>query len=165
MTNSTLLRINVGFIVNQAIGYSRDFSFEIPEFSFSEDFKVKNLVSKITVSRTTEGLLVQVNGYAQTSLECSYCLEGFEKNLKFKFVEMYTFPSQAVEDTELILPDHQHLDRPLECLRPKRTDKYPGSHRMTPFISAIPEDGMVSCRSVLVIQKPANLLPRIRIDP
>ena len=105
LVNSTLLRINVGFIVNQANGFSREFQFEILELSFGDDLEIQNLEVKIDVSRTTEGLLVQVNGQAHTGLECVYCLDVFKKNLRLDFVEMYIFPSHAVEDTELILPE------------------------------------------------------------
>lgn len=109
-TNLELLRLNVGFVVNQAIGYSRDFSIEIPDLSFSDDFVIKNLVGNIVVSRTTEGLLVQVKGQARTRVECVYCLESFEQILQLNFVEMYTFSSHAIEDTELILPDDLQID-------------------------------------------------------
>ena len=110
LTTPSALRINVGFIVNQAIGYSRDFSIEIPEYSFSDGLYVRNLAFAILISRTTEGLLVQVNGHALTELECGYCLENFGHNLSFDFVEMFTFRSHAVEDTELILPDDLQID-------------------------------------------------------
>jgi uncharacterized protein len=110
LTNPSALRINVGFIVNQAIGYSRDFSIEIPDYSFSDSLDVRNLAFDILISRTTEGLLVQVNGHALLELECGYCLESFWHNLSFDFVEMFTFRSHAVEDTELILPDDLQID-------------------------------------------------------
>ena len=110
LINPALLRINVGFIVNQAVGYSRDFSIEIPNLSFSDDLVIQNLASNIVISRTTEGLLVQVKGQAQTELECAYCLESLEQNLQLDFIEVYTFPSHAVEDTELILPDDLQIN-------------------------------------------------------
>ena len=110
LTTPSALRINVGFIVNQAIGYSRDFSIEIPEYSFSEGLDVRNLAFEILISRTTEGLLVQVNGQALTELECGYCLVNFGHKLSFNFVEIFTFRSHAIEDTELILPDDLQID-------------------------------------------------------
>jgi uncharacterized protein len=110
LTNPSALRINVGFIVNQAIGYSRDFSIEIPDYSFSEGPDVRDLAFDILISRTTEGLLVQANGHALIELECGYCLENFWHKLSFDFVEMFTFRSHAVEETELILPDDLQID-------------------------------------------------------
>ena len=110
LINPSALRINVGFIVNQAIGYSRDFSIEIPEYSFSDSLDVRKLAFDILISRTSEGLLLQVNGHALLELECGYCLENFWHNLSFEFAEMFTFRSHAVEDTELILPDDLQID-------------------------------------------------------
>ena len=43
-------------------------------------------------------------------MECVYCLESFEQILQLDFVEMYTFPSHAVESTELILPDDLQIN-------------------------------------------------------
>jgi uncharacterized protein len=114
ITDPSLLRLNVGFIVGQAIGYSREFSIEVPELSFADGLDFRDLVGNILVSRTTEGLLVQVKGQAQIGFECVYCLDSFDQTIELDFVEIYTFPSHAVEDTELILPDDQQIDlRPL----------------------------------------------------
>ena len=109
-TDQTLLRLNIGFIVHQAIGYSRDFSVEVPELLLSADLSVKNLMGHAKVSRTTEGLLVQVEGEAGLDAECVYCLKVIKQPLHLDFVEMYTFPSHADEDTELILADDLHMD-------------------------------------------------------
>ena len=110
LTHQSLLRLNIGFIVHQAIGYSRDFSVELPEISFSDDFSVINMEGNVTVSRTTEGLLVQVEGQADMDAECVYCLKSFEQPLHLNFVEMFTFSSHADENTDLILPDDLHID-------------------------------------------------------
>jgi len=110
LTSPAVLRLNVGFIVNQAIGYSRDFSIEIPHHIFPDGLVIENLVVDILASRTTEGLLIQVKGNALTELECAYCLDNFLHSLSFDFIEMYTFPSHAVDDTELILPDNLQID-------------------------------------------------------
>ena len=110
ITDSALLRINIGNIVNQAIGYSRDYLIELPKFSFGDDLIIHDLEGNFTISRTTEGLLVQTRGQAKTALECVYCLDSFLQELAFSFIEMYSFPSNAIEDTELIIPDDQQID-------------------------------------------------------
>ena len=78
LTNPSLLRLNVGFVVNQSIGYSREFIIDIPDLAFSDGLRVKDLEGKIIVSRTTEGLLVQVKGQTKTALECVYCLDKYD---------------------------------------------------------------------------------------
>jgi uncharacterized protein len=64
----------------------------------------------VSVSRTTEGLLVQGKGQAQTEANCVLCLECFRQPLHLDFVEMFAFRSHADEETELILPDDLNLD-------------------------------------------------------
>lgn len=110
LTSQNLLRLNVGFIVHQSVGYSRDFPIEIPGISSAEDLEFENLSGIVTVSRTTEGLLVQVKGETLTKAECVLCLEQFDQKLYLDFVEMFTFPSHADKDTELILPDDLNID-------------------------------------------------------
>ncbi len=110
LTSPAQLKLNVGFIVHQAIGYSRDFSIEVSDLTLSNDFAVNNLIGVVKVSRTTEGLLVQADGGANLDTECVFCLKAIEQPLHLEFVEMYTFPSQADENTELILPDDLHID-------------------------------------------------------
>lgn len=53
---------------------------------------------------------MQVKGQAWIDIECVLCLNSFAQQLRFDFVEMYTFPSHADKDTELILPDDLHID-------------------------------------------------------
>lgn len=110
LINQSLLRLNVGFIIHQAIGYSRDFSIEVPDLTLSDDLSVKNLIGNVKVSRTTEGLLVQADGQTYMDAECVFCLKAFEQPLHLEFVEMYTFPSQADANTDLVLQDDLHID-------------------------------------------------------
>ena len=109
-TYNSLLRLNVGFIVHQSVGYSRDFPIEIPSISSGENFDFQEINGTVIVSRTTEGLLVQVKGQAQAQMECVQCLEQIQQPLHLDFVEMFTFPTHADEATELILPDDFNLD-------------------------------------------------------
>ncbi len=108
--SQSLLQLNIGFIVHQANGFRRDFSFELSEIELSDSFIIKNLIGIAEVSRTTEGLLVQVEGKAGMDSECVYCLKPFEQPLHLDFVEMYTFQSHADENTELVLPDDLHIN-------------------------------------------------------
>ena len=110
LTSQKLLRLNVGFIVHQSVGYSRDFPIEIPGISVADDLKFEDLTGIVTVSRTTEGLLVQVKGQAHTQADCVLCLEQFDQALHLDFVEMFTFASHADKDTELVLPDDLNID-------------------------------------------------------
>ena len=109
-THQMPLHFNIGFIANQSIGYSREFSVNVPRIADTGDHEFRNLEATITVSRTTEGLLVQFRGEAHTTARCVRCLNDFEQPLHLDFVEMYTFRSHADETTELILPEDLNLN-------------------------------------------------------
>ena len=95
--------INVGFIIRESAGYSRIFEFDVPHLKF-DDFELENMVGAITISRSSEGLLTQAAFNASVSAACVRCLDPFSQPLSIEFTELYTFPSRAQEDTELIVP-------------------------------------------------------------
>jgi len=104
------LRLNVGFIVHQYIGYSRVFSFNLPEIRLLPDLDLKAFYGEIRVSRTTQGLLFEASLQAMTSLECARCLETFNLTLDTRFAELYTFYTHADANTELIFPENGVVD-------------------------------------------------------
>ncbi len=105
------LRLNVGFIVHQAVGYSRDFDFDFSRVHIDPDLDLENFHIRVIVSRTSEGLLVQVNGHADaTGMMCVRCLSEFTQSLQVDFTELYAFLTHAQADTELILPETGYID-------------------------------------------------------
>ncbi len=105
-----LLVLNVGFVAQQAIGYSRDFTFEIPNISLSPDLILRQLEGKVVVSRNSEGLLFLGVFQGYTPVSCGRCLVDFEQFLKTDFTELYTFESHKQEDTELVYPEDGQID-------------------------------------------------------
>jgi len=103
-------RLNVGSIVNQSVGYSRDFLFEIDRSHLQPDLDIYHLVGEVRASRTSEGILIQVRFSAFTNVVCVRCLEKFRELLTPHFTELYAFPSHADEDTELVLPETGRID-------------------------------------------------------
>lgn len=99
------LRLNVGFIAHQSIGYSREFPFEYPEIRIKPDLELVDLNGSAIISRTSEGLLLQVTASAYTTATCGRCLEDFSQKLETDFTELYYFASHVKEDTELIFPE------------------------------------------------------------
>jgi len=102
--------LNVGFVAQQAIGYSRDFTFEIPEISLPPDLVLRQFEGKVVVSRNSEGLLFLGEFQAYTPATCGRCLGDFEQFLKTDFTELYTFESHVQEDTELVYPENGQID-------------------------------------------------------
>ena len=108
--SNSLLRLNVGFIVHQTIGYSRDFNFDIPEVSVEDDLHLKDLNGAVRVTRTPQGLLVQVKMQATIQAECVRCLEIFPQPLEVDFSELYAFSKRFITESGLILPENGHIN-------------------------------------------------------
>lgn len=104
------LRLNVGFIVHESIGYSREFQFEIPHIRLSEDLEVSNLEGTVRISRTPQGLPIQVNMQASVKALCVRCLTDTQQVLHIDFTEMYAFTKNQATESDLILPEDQYID-------------------------------------------------------
>jgi uncharacterized protein len=104
------LRLNVGFIIYQTIGFSRDFPFEIPHVRLQDDLDLASLNGTVRVTRTPQGLLVQVKMHAIASTECARCLTDFAYDLIVDFSELYAFNQRSVTDSNLILPEDGKID-------------------------------------------------------
>jgi uncharacterized protein len=104
------LRLNVGFIAHQTIGYSRDFPLEIPALQLSPDLRLKDVTGRARVTRTHQGLLLQVKMSARTSSECVRCLEPFEQPLEIDFTDLYAFSPNSVSESGLLLPENSIID-------------------------------------------------------
>ena len=108
--SGNLLRLNVGFIVHQTVGYYRDFPFNVPAMRLSPDLDLENLIGAIRVTRTAQGLLVQTRMQAQTATECVRCLSDFVQALEIDSTELYAFTINSVTDSGLLVPESGKLD-------------------------------------------------------
>ncbi len=103
-------RLNVGFLINQPVGSSRDFLFEVPQYSLDPDLLLSALSGTALVTRTTQGLLVQVVMHATLHAECVRCLTDFQLGLNIDFTELYAFSQKSVTESGLILPEDAHIN-------------------------------------------------------
>lgn len=109
-----LLRINIGFLLNQTVGASRDFIFDFPELVLPPDLAMKSFKGRARFNRTPQGLLVNGEFTADVELECVRCLEKYPHPLAATFDELFAFSEKTVTDSGLILPDDGYIDlRPL----------------------------------------------------
>ncbi len=106
----SLLRLNVGFIVHQGIGYYRDFDFNLPQVTIEPDLSLTALTGVVRVSRTPQGLLLEAKLQANTPAECVRCLEMFTLPLQTDFSELYAFDKRSVTDSGLILPENGYIN-------------------------------------------------------
>ena len=104
------LRLNVGFLINQTVGSSRDFLFDIPRIHLPPDLNLEKLSGIVLITRTAQGLLTQVKMRANLATECVRCLTEFQLPLTVDFSELYAFSKNSVTDSELVLPEDAHIN-------------------------------------------------------
>jgi uncharacterized protein len=105
-----LLRLNVGFIVHQTVGYNRDFPFDVPSIHIPPDLELEDLTGNVRVSRTAKGLLLQARLRATIKTECVRCLTDLLQPLEVEFTELYAFTPNAVTESGLIVPEDGKID-------------------------------------------------------
>jgi uncharacterized protein len=108
--SSELLRINVGFIIHETVGYTRDFPIEVPAIHLPPDMDLKDLRGNVRVTRTAQGLLVQAVMKAEIPAECVRCLTGIVQTLEIDFTDLYAFNRSSMTETGLLLPEGGKLD-------------------------------------------------------
>jgi uncharacterized protein len=104
------LRLNVGFVVAQSAGFSRDFPFDIPQISVPPDLRLNSLNGFVRATRTPQGILLQADFHTQIDLECVRCLTDFQQTLAFNFTELYAFSQRYVTDSGLLMPETGIID-------------------------------------------------------
>lgn len=103
-------RFNVGFIIHEEIGYNHDFPFAFDKITFGDDLELRNFEGIINVGKTPQGLIVQGDFSAETTLNCVRCLTDFNYELDWSFTELYAFDKRSETDSGLIIPDDAHID-------------------------------------------------------
>jgi uncharacterized protein len=108
--NYSALRINVGFLLHQSIGYSRKFEFSEASVQVAEDLDVSDLNGVLTFTRTTQGLYADGIFTATAPLECVRCLTDFHETLSIRINELYEYPPQKETDPQLAIPQSGIID-------------------------------------------------------
>jgi uncharacterized protein len=103
-------RLNVGFIVHQEVGYKHEFPFEYEQIQIADDLDLHHFEGVAAIGRTPQGLIVQADFSAETTLECVRCLNEFEQSLNWEITELYAFNKKSVSESGLIMPDDAHID-------------------------------------------------------
>jgi uncharacterized protein len=104
------LLLNVGFIIHETIGYSRDFPFYFDSIAIPPDTNLSNLSGLVRITRTAQGLLAQVKMQAYLPAECVRCLTDFSQLLQIDFTDLYAFTKKTVTESGLLLPDSGKID-------------------------------------------------------
>ncbi len=104
------LRLNVGFMIKQSIGFVREFVFDYADVRLEDDLDLDFLKGSALVSRTPQGLVVQAT--IQTALQtvCVRCLSPCSHPIETEFTELFAFSERTATESGLILPRDGHID-------------------------------------------------------
>lgn len=103
-------RINVGFLINEEVGYSHGFPFEFDKVKIADDLELRNFEGEAVIGRTPQGLIVQGDFRGDVDLQCVRCLTDFARPLRWEFTELYAFNRKSLTDSGLLLPEDAHID-------------------------------------------------------
>lgn len=103
-------RINIGFLINQPIGYSRVLPFELDEIDVSDGLFLRAVDGSIDLIRTQDGLIARTMFDAEVESECSRCLTSFQKKITSEFEEFFTFPHVDSSEDEINVPEDGNID-------------------------------------------------------
>lgn len=104
-----VLRINVGFILAQAVGYSSETQVEVPTpILVSDDLMLEHLYLSLKLTHAHGGVVVK--GHAETSIEteCSRCMDEIPLPIEYDFEEV--FATNATIDTPYRVDDSTTID-------------------------------------------------------
>lgn len=104
------LRLNVGFIVAQSAGFNREFPLEAPRIILPPDLTLTDLTGLALITRTNQGILLQVTLRAALELECVRCLNPVTQLLHTHFTELYAFVRRFMTEAGLIMPETGIID-------------------------------------------------------
>ncbi len=104
------LRINVGFLFNQPIGYIREIPFDFTQSIALGAFHFENLSGIAAFHRTQNGLRLIGDFKAEMKTTCVRCLEEFSLSLETEFEEIFTYPNHPLSEEEAIIPENGYLD-------------------------------------------------------
>lgn len=104
------LRINVGFLLHQSVGYKRKFEIDESFVQIESDLDVYDLYGDITFTRTSQGLYSQSYMTARTPLECVRCLSKYDQELTIEINDLFVHPPQKETDPLLSIPKSGIVD-------------------------------------------------------
>ena len=103
-------RINIGFLINQPIGYSREIPFELDEIEMGDNQTIHNLIGSIILIRNQDGFRSQAIFDGELDSECGRCLKKFKEKIHSEFEEFFTFPFVETSEDEIQVSEDGNVD-------------------------------------------------------
>ncbi|MBN2303573.1 MAG: DUF177 domain-containing protein [Anaerolineae bacterium] len=105
--NRRVLKINVGFLLAEGVGYQRTIELDLPRVHVADDLALDYLRGKLRLSRNSRGILVQGKLRMPVISECSRCLDLTLVPVALEIEELYSFPASpdilySVDETGIL---------------------------------------------------------------
>lgn len=94
-SDNRVLKLNVGFLLKEDAGYSRDFCFDEDRILVTQDVTISRLKGSLHLTRTPQGVLVQGVLGAGIPAECTRCLASFVLAFQIGFSDLFLYPRPA----------------------------------------------------------------------
>ncbi len=108
------LRLNVGSLLHQGAGTSREFEIDLPALQVGDDLDLLFLRGLLRFTRTGEGLYIEGSLESEIDLECDRCLTQLNRALRVELGELLYYPPRPGTDPSENVPETGALDlRPL----------------------------------------------------
>ena len=105
-----MLRVNVGYLLKQPPGYSREMEVDSGRLRIADDLGLEFLRGTIRFTRTHEGLLAQGRLRTEVACECVRCLTDFALPLTASIQDLFYYPPDRAVDSDLVIPEDGNLD-------------------------------------------------------
>ncbi len=94
--NKRLLRINVGFLLSEGPGNARDIPLGFSQrIQIDDELYLRALTGQLTLTRTSEGILVQGALRVEHERECDRCLDPFAHQFALELAELFASPPNS----------------------------------------------------------------------
>lgn len=125
------LRLDISYLIKGSPGTYKDFEFNFPQLNFSPELTLVDILGKIFISVTEDGVVADGKLAALTQLSCSRCLKSYWQPLEINFTEMFSahpagdsgndlgeqpLPTDGAIDLTPIIRDYAVLDIPIRQL-------------------------------------------------
>jgi uncharacterized protein len=104
-----VLKINVGFIMSESIGFTREIEFNVPSrIKVADDLILQHLYATLQLSHTGEGVLIRGNVESSIPDQCSRCMDDVWIPIEFEIEEL--FSKQAHPEMEYTIDEAGNID-------------------------------------------------------
>ncbi len=93
--------INVAALLQEPIGSTRNYQFQIDSFSLDDDLFARDVSGNLRLTRVSDALLAAITGDSSVELECQRCLNQFALPVSYDFDEQFRIAYDVRRGTEI----------------------------------------------------------------